>query len=69
MSGLSGVSRIRVLAGVAFAFCFRSALVLAGPSFDCTKARQPDEFTICATPALAELDNIVAAGYGYLKAR
>jgi uncharacterized protein len=37
------------------------------PSFDCSKARFPDEFVICRTPQLAELDNLVAAGYAYLK--
>ena len=37
------------------------------PSFDCNKARLPDEFAICGTPELAELDNLVAAAYGYLK--
>ena len=39
------------------------------PSFDCNKARYADEFAICRTPELAKLDNIVADGYGYLKAR
>ena len=37
------------------------------PSFDCNKARFPDEFTICRSPQLAELDNLVAAGYAFLK--
>jgi uncharacterized protein len=41
----------------------------AGPSFDCRKARYPDEFAICSSPDLAELDNIIAAGYAYLKTR
>ena len=38
-----------------------------GPSFDCAKARYPDELTICRVPELAELDRIIAAGYDYLK--
>jgi hypothetical protein len=37
------------------------------PSFDCSKARLPDEFVICQTPQLAELDNLVASGYAFLK--
>ena len=37
------------------------------PSFDCTKARASDEIVICGTPQLAELDNLVATGYAYLK--
>src|ERR1700722_1854190 len=37
------------------------------PSFDCGKARLPDEIAICRTPELAELDNIIAAAYTYLK--
>jgi uncharacterized protein len=37
------------------------------PSFDCDKARLPDEIAICRVPRLAELDSLVAAGYAYLK--
>ena len=37
------------------------------PSFDCSKARLPDERAICRSPQLAELDNLVAAGYAFLK--
>ena len=32
------------------------------PSFDCSKARYPDELAICRTPDLAELDNVIAGG-------
>jgi|SRR5271166_1926137 len=39
------------------------------PSFDCGKARFPDEIAICRSPQLAELDNIVAAGYAYPQSR
>ena len=35
------------------------------PSFDCNKARTPSELEICRTPKLAELDNILAAGYAF----
>jgi uncharacterized protein len=38
-----------------------------GPSFDCNRARTPSEIQICRSPRLAELDNILAAGYGFLK--
>jgi uncharacterized protein len=37
------------------------------PSFDCNRARLPDEFAICRSSQLAELDNLVAAGYSFLK--
>src|SRR5271165_31460 len=37
------------------------------PSFDCNRAHLPDEIAICRTPELAELDNIIAAAYAYLK--
>jgi uncharacterized protein/mevalonate kinase len=37
------------------------------PSYDCTKARTPDEIVICSIPQLAELDNLVAAGYAFVK--
>jgi len=37
------------------------------PSFDCSKARYPDEIAICRTPELAELDDVAAAAYAYLK--
>ena len=39
----------------------------AGPSFDCNKARTPSEIEICRSPRLAELDNILAAGYAFIK--
>jgi hypothetical protein len=32
------------------------------PSFNCGKARAPDEIAICSNPELSELDNAVAAG-------
>jgi uncharacterized protein len=37
------------------------------PSFDCGRARLPDEIAICRTPELAELDNLIAVAYAYLK--
>ena len=37
------------------------------PSFDCNRARLPDEVAICRSPELSELDNIIAAAYAYLK--
>ena len=56
----------------------RSMIALAGilaatpalaqsPSFDCSKAHLPDEIVICQTPQLAELDNLEAAGYAFLR--
>jgi S1-C subfamily serine protease len=37
------------------------------PSFDCNKARTPSEIEICRSPRLAQLDNILAAGYAFIK--
>jgi hypothetical protein len=37
------------------------------PSFDCSRARTPSEIEICRSPRLAELDNILSAGYGFIK--
>ena len=46
------------------------------PSFDCNKASTPDEFVICRSDELSEMDSIAAAGfnsvrrkYGTAKAR
>jgi len=39
----------------------------SAPSFDCKKARTATERRICNSPRLAELDNILAAGYGFIK--
>jgi S1-C subfamily serine protease len=43
------------------------AVAATSPSFDCNKARTPSEIQICRSPRLAELDNILAAGYAFLK--
>ncbi len=40
-----------------------------GPSFDCSKARMPDERAICSDAELSKLDNLVAGGYNYLRSR
>jgi uncharacterized protein len=37
------------------------------PSFDCRKARAPDEITICSNTELSQLDNAVVAGYRYVR--
>ncbi len=42
-------------------------VVPVSPSFDCNKARTPSEIQICRSPRLADLDNILAAGYAFLK--
>lgn len=39
----------------------------AGPSFDCARATLPDEYTICASQELSDLDNVMAAGYAFLR--
>jgi uncharacterized protein len=48
--------------------CILSCAATAqSPSFDCNKARYPDEVAICRNPELAELDDVAAAAYAYLK--
>ena len=55
-----------VLACALLSICANPATAQS-PSFDCGKARLPDEIAICQTPELAELDIVVAAAYAYLK--
>lgn len=42
-------------------------LAYASPSFDCSKATQPDEYAICASEKLSQLDRVIAGAYSYLK--
>jgi uncharacterized protein len=42
---------------------------VAVPSFDCSRATTPDERMICSNHRLAELDNLVASGYEYARAK
>ena len=58
--------KARSLLGIGF--CIIGAAATAGPSFDCSKASLPDEFAICASQRLSELDNVIAAGYAFLRA-
>jgi hypothetical protein len=37
------------------------------PSFDCRKASSPDEFAICGSRKLSELDHIVVAGFDFAR--
>jgi uncharacterized protein len=59
--------RIPALLCTVLACAFCSVSAAQSPSFDCRKARLPDEIAICRTPELAELDNVVSAAYAYLK--
>jgi uncharacterized protein/Flp pilus assembly protein TadD/predicted aspartyl protease len=61
--------RVLLCAASAFGVLFVNAhhACAASPSFDCGKARFPDEITICRTPELADFDSIIAAAYAYLK--
>lgn len=55
-----------------FAACFSLAThtpAYAGPSFDCDKAAAADEIAICSSSELSELDNLMAAGFQFLKLR
>jgi uncharacterized protein len=40
-----------------------SPVFAASPSFDCSKAKAPDEIAICADEQLSELDRLMAAAY------
>ena len=40
-----------------------SASAHADPSFDCSRARAPDEIAICADPTLAKLDSLAAQAF------
>jgi hypothetical protein len=40
-----------------------------GPSFDCVKAKLPDERAICSDAELSQLDNLVVDGYNYVRSR
>jgi uncharacterized protein len=62
-------TRFLLCAATAFGFCFvnEHQAAAASPSFDCGKARFPDESTICRTPELAEFDNVITAAYTFLK--
>jgi uncharacterized protein len=42
------------------------ATSVATPSFDCSRATAADERLICGNSRLAQLDNVVAAGYEYV---
>ncbi|WP_417257171.1 lysozyme inhibitor LprI family protein [Celeribacter halophilus] len=44
-----------------------SNFAYASPSFDCSKATQPDEYAICASEKLSQLDRVIAGAYSYLK--
>lgn len=39
----------------------------AGPSFDCSQASADDEVAICSSSQLSELDNLMAAGFQFLR--
>lgn len=41
-------------------------IATVSPSFDCNKSTHADEVVICHNNDLAQLDNLVATGYGYL---
>jgi uncharacterized protein len=57
----------RILLGSLVWFFCDSVANAQSPSFDCNKANLPDEIAICRSSQLAELDNLVAAGYAFLK--
>jgi serine protease Do len=52
---------------LAASFLWSPIAAARGPSFNCRRASFPDEFVICRTPGLAELDNQIAAAYARLR--
>lgn len=40
---------------------------LVHPSFNCARAKAPDELVICSNSELSQLDNAIAAGYAYVR--
>ncbi len=52
---------------LAASFLWSPIAAARGPSFDCRRATFADEFVICRTPGLAELDNQIAAAYAHLR--
>jgi S1-C subfamily serine protease len=56
-----------LLVMLAAGFLWSPIAAARGPSFNCRRAAFPDEFVICRTPGLAELDNRIAAAYARLR--
>jgi S1-C subfamily serine protease len=52
---------------LAASFLWSPIAAARGPSFNCRRASFPDEFVICRTPGLAELDHQIAAAYARLR--
>ena len=57
-------NRAMWLSLLAFAAFFGGVIGAEAASFDCTKAKTPDEIAICVTPALSDLDVQMATLYG-----
>lgn len=59
---LAGIGPGSVLVAAAL-LALSSASAHADPSFDCSRARAPDEIAICADPRLAKLDSLAAQAF------
>lgn len=66
-SGATMRSYVRLLVLSAMTCILSYTATAQSPSFDCSKARYPDEVAICRNPELAQLDDVAAAAYAYLK--
>ena len=62
MTGIFKVVSLSICMTVA-----HGSTAIASPSFNCAKASLPDEFVICSSDRLSELDRIVASAYAYLR--
>lgn len=57
-------NRVTRLSLLAVTVLLGAAVGAEAASFDCTKAKTPDEIAICVTPALSDLDVQMATLYG-----
>lgn len=65
MKPVSAFSAIAALAAIPL--WLATSAHAAGPSFDCNQASADDEVAICSSTELSELDNLMAAGFQYLR--
>jgi uncharacterized protein len=54
----------RTAPAIVLLFLFASPAFAASPSFDCAKAKAPDEIAICGDEQLSQLDRLAALAYG-----
>jgi uncharacterized protein len=58
---------LAALGAASFCLMADTGAYAAGPSFNCNAASTDDEVAICSSSELSELDNLMAAGFQYLR--